>query len=83
MGLGVNHTTTVTSDKFIPEMWSDEVIASYKAKLVLGNLVTPINFKGKKATPCTFQCLAVARLLPKLHLLKSTWLLIQLPKSWC
>jgi hypothetical protein len=48
MALGSNHTTTLTSDKFIPELWSDEVIASYKSKLVLGNLVTPISFKGKK-----------------------------------
>ena len=29
-------------------MWSDEVIATYKQKLVLGNLVTKISFKGKK-----------------------------------
>ena len=48
MGLGTNHTTTTTSDKFIPELWSDEVIAAYKQKLVLGNLVTAINFRGKK-----------------------------------
>jgi len=48
MPLGSNHVTTTTSDKFIPELWSDEVIASYKSKLVLGNLVTPISFKGKK-----------------------------------
>ena len=48
MGLGTNHTTVTTSDKFIPELWSDEVIATYKQKLVLGNLVTPISFKGKK-----------------------------------
>lgn len=48
MGLGTNHTTTTTSDKFIPELWSDEVIATYKQKLVLGNLVTGISFKGKK-----------------------------------
>ena len=48
MGLGTNHTTLTTSDKFIPELWSDEVIAAYKQKLVLGNLVTPISFKGKK-----------------------------------
>jgi len=48
MGLGTNHTTTTTSAKFIPQMWSDEVIASYKQKLVLGNLVKNISFKGKK-----------------------------------
>lgn len=48
MPLGTNNTTVTTSDKFIPEIWSDEVIATYKQKLVLGNLVTPVSFKGKK-----------------------------------
>ena len=48
MGLGTNHTTLATSDKFIPEQWSDEVIAAYKTKMVLANLVTDISFKGKK-----------------------------------
>lgn len=48
MGLGTNNTTTTTSDKFIPEQWSDETLAAYKTKLVLGNLVKKINFKGKK-----------------------------------
>ena len=48
MGLGTNHTTVTTSDKFIPEIWSDEIIAANKRKLVLANLVTKINFVGKK-----------------------------------
>lgn len=48
MALGSNHTTVTTSNNFIGEQWSDEVIAAYKAKLVVGNLVTKINFKGKK-----------------------------------
>lgn len=48
MGLGSNHATITTSAVFIPEQWSDEVIARYKAKLVMGNLVTKVNFKGKK-----------------------------------
>lgn len=48
MGLGTAHTTLTTSDKFIPEQWSDEVIAAYKQKLVLGNLVSKMSFKGKK-----------------------------------
>ena len=30
------------------EQWSDDVIAAYKARLVMGNLVTKISFKGKK-----------------------------------
>lgn len=48
MALGANHATITTAANFIPEIWSDEVIAAYKQKLVLGNLVTKINFKGKK-----------------------------------
>ena len=44
-----NNATTVTSvDKFIPEIWSDEIVASYKKNLVLANLVMKMNFKGKK-----------------------------------
>lgn len=34
--------------KFIPELWSDEVIAAYKKNLVLANLVTVMNHVGKK-----------------------------------
>jgi hypothetical protein len=48
MALGSNQTTVTTSNNFIGEQWSDEVIAAYKKKLVLGNLVTKVNFKGKK-----------------------------------
>jgi len=33
---------------FVPELWSDEVIAGYKKNLVIANLVTTINHKGKK-----------------------------------
>lgn len=33
---------------FIPEIWSDEVIAAYKSNLVLANLVRKMSFKGKK-----------------------------------
>lgn len=52
MPLGTNNTTQTTSAKFIPQLWSDEVIATYKQKLVVGNLVTGISFKGKKVTRC-------------------------------
>ncbi len=48
MGLGTNQVTISVAGNFIPEMWSDEVVAVYKQKLVLGNLVTRISFKGKK-----------------------------------
>ena len=47
MGLGTNHSTVTTAANFIPEMWENETIAAYKRQVVLGNLVTKINFKGK------------------------------------
>jgi len=40
--------TTTTTAKFIPEIWSDEVIATYKSNLVVANLVKNINHQGKK-----------------------------------
>ena len=43
-----NSVTTSTADKFIPEIWSDEIVAAYKKNLVLANLVMKMNFKGKK-----------------------------------
>lgn len=39
MGLGTNHSTTTTQDKWIPEMWQDEAIATYMAKTVMRNNV--------------------------------------------
>jgi len=41
----VDNTSAAT---FIPEMWSDEVIAAYKSNLVMANHVTKINMVGKK-----------------------------------
>ena len=46
--IGTNNQTVTTAANFIPELWSDEVIASYQKNLVLANLVTRINHKGKK-----------------------------------
>ena len=43
-----NSVTTTTADKFIPDIWSDEIVAAYKKNLVLANLVMKMNFKGKK-----------------------------------
>jgi N4-gp56 family major capsid protein len=48
MGLGTSHVTLTTADKFIPEIWSDEVIAAYKKKLVMAQLFKKMSFKGKK-----------------------------------
>lgn len=40
--------TNTTANVFIPEIWSDEIIAAYKKNLVMANLVMKMNFKGKK-----------------------------------
>lgn len=40
--------TNTTAATFIPEIWSDEIVASYKKNLVMANLVMKMNFKGKK-----------------------------------
>lgn len=48
MALGTNHVTNATGAKFIPEIWSDEIIAAYKSNLVMANLVSKMSFKGKK-----------------------------------
>jgi len=48
MALGTNGTTVTTAAKFIPALWSDEVIAGYKQNLVLANLVTRMSHVGKK-----------------------------------
>lgn len=48
MALGTNHQTHTTAASFIPAIWSDEVVATYKKNLVLANLVKKISFKGKK-----------------------------------
>src|SRR5210317_2136804 len=41
----VNSTNAAT---FIPELWSDEIIAAYKKNLVLANLVNKMPMVGKK-----------------------------------
>ena len=48
MALGTNGQGITEAANFIPELWSDEVIAGYKKNLVLGGLVTKINHNGKK-----------------------------------
>jgi len=48
MPLGTNNTTVSTAGYFVPEQWSDEVVAAYKSQLVLGNLVTRMSHKGRK-----------------------------------
>ena len=52
MALGTNHIDNTGaiggSEGFIPEIWEDEVVAQYKANLVVGNLVSKIMHTGKK-----------------------------------
>ena len=45
MGGAVDNTSAAT---FIPEIWSDEVIAAYKTNLVLANRVKKMSMTGKK-----------------------------------
>ena len=46
-GSNAVQTSNVTG-KFIPAVWSDEIVAAYKKNLVLANLIKRMNFKGKK-----------------------------------
>ncbi len=48
MALGTNHVTNTTAATFIPEIWSDEIIAAYEKALVLANLVNRMPMTGKK-----------------------------------
>jgi hypothetical protein len=48
MPLGTNNVTVTTAAKFIPEIWSDEIVAAYKKNLVLANVINKMNFRGKK-----------------------------------
>jgi N4-gp56 family major capsid protein len=48
MGLGTSHVTNTTAATFIPELWSDEIVAAYKKNLVAANLFKKMSFVGKK-----------------------------------
>lgn len=48
MALGTNHVIVSEVQNFVPELWSDEVVAAYKANLVFGGLVRKLSHKGKK-----------------------------------
>lgn len=45
---GTTAATQVGNQNFIPQLWSDEVIAAYKSNLVMANLVRKLNHTGKK-----------------------------------
>jgi hypothetical protein len=48
MALGTDHIIVGEVANFIPELWSDEVIAAYKSNLVMAQLVRKLNHRGKK-----------------------------------
>ena len=57
MALGTNHVTiteataatrTRSNSAFVPELWSDEIIAAYKSNLVMQPLVVTMNHRGRK-----------------------------------
>jgi len=48
MAFGTEHIITTEVPNFIPELWSDEVIAAYKANLVVANNCRRLNHRGKK-----------------------------------
>ena len=47
-GSSTSVVTKANAGTFIPELWSDEIIAAYKTNLVMANLVSKMSFKGKK-----------------------------------
>jgi N4-gp56 family major capsid protein len=47
-GSSTSVVTKANAGTFIPELWSDEIIAAYKQNLVMANLVSKMSFKGKK-----------------------------------
>lgn len=44
----VTQAALAGTNGFVPELWSDEVLAAYKANLVMPQLVTTLNFVGQK-----------------------------------
>ena len=48
MALGTNNTTVTTAANYIPELWSMEVIAAYKANNAMRPRVTLFNHNKKK-----------------------------------
>lgn len=48
MALGTDHIIKGEVANFIPQLWSNEVIASYKTNIVMARLVRKLNHRGKK-----------------------------------
>ncbi len=53
MPLGTNNVTLTTVGAFVPTLWSDEVVASYKSNIVMAQLVRRLNHRGKKGNAIT------------------------------
>ena len=70
MALGTNNVTTTTAAKFIPEIWSDEIVAAYKANLIAANLFSKMSFKGKKGDVLHIPNQLVVLLLQRQHQLR-------------
>lgn len=54
MGLGTNQTGVVVADKWIPQQWQDEAIATYMAKTVMRNLVSTMTHQKHKGDSIIF-----------------------------
>jgi hypothetical protein len=54
MGLGTNHSTITTQNKWIPQLWQDEAIATYMAKTVMRNLVSVMQHQKHKGDSIIF-----------------------------
>lgn len=53
MPLGTNNVTLANVGAFVPTLWSDEVVASYKSNIVMAQLVRRLNHRGKKGNSIT------------------------------
>lgn len=54
MGLGTNQTGVVVADKWIPQQWQDEAIATYMAKTVMRNIVSTMSHQKHKGDSIIF-----------------------------
>ncbi len=52
-GLGVNNVVLSQVTEFVPGLWSNEVVASYKSNIVMAQLVRRLNHRGKKGNSIT------------------------------
>jgi hypothetical protein len=50
MPLGTDHVIKTEVPNFLPQLWSDEVVVSYKSHLVVRGLVRVLNHRGKKGS---------------------------------